>query len=264
MARLQPASNSAPPVAALPLRPVADLFVTNLRLLDLDRKPDWPGITPRTFSTKDSQQNQKQRIRCVEWALFRLFEIWDADEARDNGVLGRESTLRKTMLDECKGDKLVEILVVFSTAVLRKRSLLPLAIAHRAALTRLLQRKEQMRERVREFKNLLDTKSAQLQERWDKCSKTQLASVSAAEEAQAKKTLHENWPGHSKWPETLLYGDDTEAGDQLLHQPFQDVWRVVMSGGTLQPAEETVGLLQNLEQRISNQAERLQKWQAFR
>ncbi len=59
------------------------LFVTNLRLLDLDRRPDWPGITEQTFSTKDAQQNQKNRIRCVEWALFRLFELWDPVETRD-------------------------------------------------------------------------------------------------------------------------------------------------------------------------------------
>lgn len=59
------------------------LFVTNLRLLDLDKRSDWPGITVQTFSTRDAQQNQKNRLRCVEWALYRLFEIWDAEEARD-------------------------------------------------------------------------------------------------------------------------------------------------------------------------------------
>lgn len=36
-----------------------------------------------TFTTKDSQQNIKKRIQCVEWALFRLFEIWDPEEARE-------------------------------------------------------------------------------------------------------------------------------------------------------------------------------------
>lgn len=61
------------------------LFLTNLRLLDLDRRQDWPGITPVTFATKDSQQNIKKRIQCVEWALFRLFEIWDPEEAREVG-----------------------------------------------------------------------------------------------------------------------------------------------------------------------------------
>lgn len=56
------------------------LFLTNLKLLDLDQRDDWPDITAVTFSTKDAQQNQKKRIQCVEWALYRLFEIWDPEE----------------------------------------------------------------------------------------------------------------------------------------------------------------------------------------
>lgn len=54
------------------------LFVTNLRLLDLDLRPDWPNITVQTFSSKNA--DQKQRIGGVEWSLFRLFEIWDPEE----------------------------------------------------------------------------------------------------------------------------------------------------------------------------------------
>jgi len=64
--------------------PLADLFVTNLRLLDLDKRPDWPDIDPKTFSSKDVLgQNQKARIRCCEWALYRLFEIWDPEDTKD-------------------------------------------------------------------------------------------------------------------------------------------------------------------------------------
>lgn len=56
------------------------LFVTNLRLLDLDLRADWPGISVQTFSSKNA--DQKQRIGGVEWALFRLFEIWDPQDTR--------------------------------------------------------------------------------------------------------------------------------------------------------------------------------------
>lgn len=59
------------------------LFLRNLRLLDLDRREDWPGISAVTFSTKDTQQNQKKRIQCVEWALYHLFTIWDPEESRN-------------------------------------------------------------------------------------------------------------------------------------------------------------------------------------
>lgn len=59
------------------------LFVANLRLLDLDLADDWPDITVHTFTTKDAQQNQKKRTQCTEWALFRLFELWDPEETRE-------------------------------------------------------------------------------------------------------------------------------------------------------------------------------------
>lgn len=54
------------------------LFVTNLRLLDLDLRRDWPNISTQTFSARNA--DQKQRIGGTEWALFRLFEIWDPTE----------------------------------------------------------------------------------------------------------------------------------------------------------------------------------------
>ena len=60
--------------------PVSDakLFMTNLRLLDLDQQPDWPNLTVQTLSSRTA--DQKQRIGGVEWALFRLFEIWNLDD----------------------------------------------------------------------------------------------------------------------------------------------------------------------------------------
>lgn len=76
-------------MASTTFRPsLAELFVSNLRLVDLDVRSDWPDITAKSFSSKDPQnQNQKTRIRCTEWALYRLFELWDADETRDVRLL---------------------------------------------------------------------------------------------------------------------------------------------------------------------------------
>lgn len=68
------------------------LLLANLRLLDLDLHTDWPGITIQALSTRD----QKQRIRCVEWALFRLFELWDPEETRDVS-LNRSITQRQSL-----------------------------------------------------------------------------------------------------------------------------------------------------------------------
>ena len=59
------------------------LLLTNLHLLDLDRRDDWPSLTAQTFTNKNSLQNEKTRIHCVEWAFYRLFEIWDLAETKD-------------------------------------------------------------------------------------------------------------------------------------------------------------------------------------
>lgn len=53
------------------------VFIRNLKLLRLDQREDWPDITLRSLSP--SSQNQRQRIRLVEWALFYLFTIWDPE-----------------------------------------------------------------------------------------------------------------------------------------------------------------------------------------
>lgn len=72
----QPGTTS-PPAASSPI----PVFLTNLRLLDFDLLPDWPGITPDIFtSPATGVQGQKKRIHCVEWSLFHLFELWDAEE----------------------------------------------------------------------------------------------------------------------------------------------------------------------------------------
>ncbi len=65
------------------------VFLKNLRLLNLDQRCDWPSICTESFSTKGAQQNQKHRIRCTEWALYRLFEIWDVEETHEVGTKSR-------------------------------------------------------------------------------------------------------------------------------------------------------------------------------
>ncbi|OCK73968.1 hypothetical protein K432DRAFT_430290 [Lepidopterella palustris CBS 459.81] len=299
------------------------LFLTNLRLLDLDLQPDWPSITTQTFATQNAQQNQKNRIRCVEWALVRLFELWDVEEMRDklqpffppleplqslnlraalyrclnelkkNGVLGRESVLRKTMLDECKGDKFMEILALFSTAVLKKAvtggnhatkrglvknlatapilstyqqgSLLPLAIAHRAHLRAILRRKDEQRFRYTKFAELLETKTEQINQRNEEIQTTRNArkSVSQADAVSIKKQLRENWIGDKKWLDTVLHGDESQTEDAFLNASFRDVWRTVESGGSLNEQSNHGGLLDDLESRVKQQQTRLQRWKSF-
>ncbi|KAJ4989955.1 hypothetical protein SVAN01_04602 [Stagonosporopsis vannaccii] len=299
------------------------LFVTNLHLLDLDLREDWPSITTQTFSAKNA--DQKQRISGTEWALFRLFEIWDPAETsqklrpffppleplqslnlraalyrclndlKKNGVLGRESVLRKTMLDECKGDKFYEVIALFSTAVLKKvlasrggndtntavarklataamlssdeqRSLLPLAIAHKAALVNVLRRKQETRRRLTEFEATLDSKAIDINKRIRKCMDTPRAKRPAVPQREAdafKRQLADNWIGNQKWLGVMLHGEQAQAGDAFLNTHFEKVWHMVERGRKLEDAAPEAGLLEDLQSRVQEQQTRLQKWKVF-
>lgn len=314
--------------------------MTNLRLLDFDLRDDWPDISVQTFSAKNA--DQKQRISGTEWALFRLFEIWDVDETaqvhlcfsiakypianspqklqpffppleplqslnlraalyrslnelKKNGLLGRDSVLRKTMLDECKGEKFYEILAIFSNAVLKKvlasrkssntsptvarklatssvlsssqqKSLLPLAIAHKASLTNILKRKEEKRRKYLDFEELLDAKADDINRRIRRTKETPRAKKPAVPQREAdavKRQLKDNWIGDQKWLEVMLHGDDVQTQDAFLHSRFDKVWRMVEAGKQLQEVVPEAGLLQNLQARVQEQQDRLKKWKTF-
>ncbi|KAF5849659.1 hypothetical protein GGP41_005143 [Bipolaris sorokiniana] len=314
-------ANNAKPQQLNPM-PASDirLFVTNLRLLDFDLRDDWPDITVQTFSAKNA--DQRQRIAGTEWALFRLFEIWDPSETaqpffppleplqslnlraaffrclnelKKNGVLGRESVLRKTMLDECKGDKFYEILAIFSNVTLKKvlavrdrggrdgavarrlatapmlpvdqqQSLLPLAIAHRAALVNVLKKKEEKRRKYMEFEAMLDKKADDINRHIRKCKDTpraQKPAVSQKEAEAVKRQLKDNWIGNQKWLNVMLHGEETHTGDAFLNTRFDKVWYMVEKGRKLEDVAPETGLLENLQSRVQEQQERLQKWKDF-
>ena len=75
--------------------PQLSLFLANLRLLDLDLLPGWPNISAETFAIAGmGAQGQKKRVKCVEWALFQLFSLWDPEETRNVGDASQERTAR--------------------------------------------------------------------------------------------------------------------------------------------------------------------------
>ena len=271
-------------------------LITNLKLLDLDLLDDWPSITLQKFSAHNAPHVQKQRIRCVEWALYRLFERWDPEETanvrvflwylcllleitntfkqklqpffppleplqslnlraaifrclndlKKRDLLGRYIVLRKTMLDECKGDKFEEALGAFSTLVLKKvvaaeasntdcsarrlglarrlgprdKELLePIVIAHRASLMTQLRRKGKLKSRLGEFDRVLKVKKQELDRKAQSLqhSKNDQASITGIEgEAvrrsmsratiKLKKDIGRQWKGDLTWVTTILEG----------------------------------------------------------
>ncbi|KAK4449891.1 HAUS augmin-like complex subunit 6 N-terminus-domain-containing protein [Podospora aff. communis PSN243] len=321
-----PPSPTATPTSA----PNISLFLTNLRLLDLDLYPDWPDISASTFGTRDAAQGQKRRIQCVEWALYRLFTLWDPDEARDklqpffppldqvqslnlraallrslehakkNGVLGRDAVVRKTMLDECKGERLEEVLAAFSSAVLKKLvmeqqlnepefpalaqtlalenrgysgergELVTLILAHKFSLRRKLESKDRARARYDDFSQLMKVKESCIARRRAEARAAQEEGQSQGDISEDMKldvwrTVRNNWSGNERWMETLLYGDSHTRKDGVLSTPFDRIWRRVESGRLCELEDsKSEGLLKQLDGRVKSQKERLEKWQGFR
>ncbi|KAI0525881.1 HAUS augmin-like complex subunit 6 N-terminus-domain-containing protein [Xylaria bambusicola] len=323
---------SAPLLSKLPQIPTCTsnvlLFLTNSRLLDLDHEPDWPDITPTTFSARDALGGQKKRIQCVEWALYQLFCLWDHNEAQNklrpfyppadqvqsinlraalvrsleaakrNGVLGRDVLIRKTMLDECKGERLEEVLAVFSSAVLKKQvaeralnsgleyrptvsesislenwgytgdrtELNGLLLAHKVSLKSILRKKGTARQKYRDFAELLAMKERGLSRRREQAKHTaqdKAIEIPDTDKAEVRRILRNHWTGNEQWVEGLLDSSSSQKRG-LLSTPFNDVWRGVQTGNITDLEEHTTGLLEQLEQRVDHQKSRLRKWEDFR
>ncbi|KAI0593644.1 HAUS augmin-like complex subunit 6 N-terminus-domain-containing protein [Biscogniauxia sp. FL1348] len=305
------------------------LFLTNLRLLDLDQEPDWPDITPATFAAKDAAGGQKKRIQCVEWALYQLFLLWDhtetqnklrpfyppvdqvqsinlraallrcLEQAKKNGILGRDVLIRKTMLDECRGERLEEVLAVFSSVVLKKlvaeralnsgseyrptisenlalqnwgysgdrTELNGLLLAHKASLASLLTKKNAARARYHDFEELLSSKERELTQRKEQAKvATQSDSVEVSDRAKAevRRIMRTNWAGNEQWVDCLLFNETRSRKDNLLGARFEDVWAGVQSGKIAEFEDRNVGLLEQLDNRVRLQKTRLEKWDGFR
>ncbi|EEA21145.1 hypothetical protein EYB25_008606 [Talaromyces marneffei] len=290
------------------------IFLRNVHLLQLDQQPDWPGLSRKLFS--GGQKTQTQRVKSVEWVLYQLFLLWDPSETKNklrpffppleplqsinlraalfralsdlkkNGYLGRETTVRKTMLDDCKGPKFEEVLAVFSTAVLRKvicesqrepglrlaftksltdieleEQLVPLIIAHHASLSNTRQEQFIIRESHDHFSKLLDEKARELSLR------------SKRKPRQAEESPHldrlandvkANWLGGRNLADTLLTGGSTIEKDLFLELSFEKAWSRARKGTMNQLSRSSnADLLQDLDTCLENQRRRLKRLKEF-
>ena len=295
--------------------------------------------------SKNTLQNEKIRIQCVEWAFYRLFEIWDPGETKDvrpysytlklcslltfrqqklgpffpalvplqslnlraalfrclnelkkNGILSKEVIVRKTFFEHCKGERIQELLVSFSTLVLRKvlaagqggraciaarlataknvtaneqKSFLPLAIAHRASLTAILNKKKDLRAQYKDFGLTLNMKEQELDQRFEAVVSTQdlldKNPIPDHKVARVSSILEKNWHGDSRPLEVIAQGEEQGMKDTLLDNSFSEIWPRVSAGsfdGTTGTSWQ--GLLQDLETRVANQEARLTDWRNFK
>lgn len=200
------------------------------------------------------------------------------------------------MLDECKGDKLEEVLAAFSSIVLHKlvaaeqhggtsaarrlalmaslsleeqKSLLPLAIAHRASLINILRQKSRLRSRYQEFHHLLDIKEKELSRREQALNLPYEGNndvISKSDKIQEIKQQFEiHWQGDPRWKDVLFNGDEQGSHDPLLDIPFSKIRSHVVDGSL--SGLDSFGnqsLIQNLDIRVKSQAARLERWKTFR
>ena len=204
--------------------------------------------------------------------------------------------VRKSFFDDCRGERIQELLISFSTVVLRKvlaagqggrpciaarlataqsvtakehKSFLPLAIAHRASLTALLHQKKDLRERYKNFGRTLDAKEQELDRRFEAVVSTQdyldKNPIPDNTVARVSKLFEKNWQGDSKLEEVIAQGEEHGMMDSLLDKPFSETWLQV-SAGTFDGATGTSwqSLLQDLEERVASQEARLTDWRKFR
>ncbi|KAI7471187.1 hypothetical protein KC351_g12264 [Hortaea werneckii] len=295
------------------------LFATNLRLLGLDTHPDCPALL--TLHTFTNPTDSRTRIRTSEFALYHLFRLYHPATAADklrpfyppleplqsvnlraalfrcldtlkkNGVLGRETVLRKSMLDECQGEKFWELCLAFSALVLRKSVLereqkgadefgipiaerlgtasglrrnekdvlTPLAIAHRVSLSRGLDERERKKQAFARLYDVLVEKEAELARRKEKVQQTasgladQVASVEGVEQSVKK-----GWHGNRELQKVLINGDTSAGADAVLTRPLHKI-----TATDRETHATDRGLLENLTYSATRQQHRVRKWQSM-
>lgn len=200
------------------------------------------------------------------------------------------------MLDECKGERLEEVLAVFSNAVLKHvvaqnsdsrdavaqklalekfsytgvpDSLSTLVLAHQFSLKKTLERKDQARKQYTDFSELMSLKGKHLTTRHEQLKAAievdeSTEFISKAETYALQDRVRKNWYGSNEWLESVMHGDGRYEDDGLLTRQFGTVWKKVESGHLDEiVGKRRNGLLEQLDARVREQSERLKKWQSF-
>jgi hypothetical protein len=209
---------------------------------------------------------------------------------KKNGDLGREIVIRKTMLDDCRGEKFEELLAGFSTAVLRKlvavsadetlwnpaiglstatamtptdyQNLLPLILAHQTSLATAGRRYARVRDVYDRFSQLLDNKKVALTDLANK-QPDELGDLQSDPEELVRE-LQTNWLGSEKWATALLEGGSESSTDAFLELPFSEALaRATDSADGNISKGLKQDLVLDLEARILLQRSRLHKWHEY-
>lgn len=201
------------------------------------------------------------------------------------------------MLDECKGERMEEVLAAFSSAVLKhvialetaqdgehhapaldlaleergyksdNTDLVTMVWAYKASLHHVLRTKDSANAKYRDFSELLSIKErsiARKNETIQALEQNGGKTISDDAKLEMWRTIRNNWSGNERWMEALFRGDSSAKKDTLLETPFDKVWRRVQQGRLAELEEKGSGLLEQLDTRVQTQRQRLEKWEEFR
>ncbi|KAG9590746.1 hypothetical protein KCU77_g9686, partial [Aureobasidium melanogenum] len=199
------------------------------------------------------------------------------------------------MLDDCKGEKFEEVLLLFSAIVLRKQLLSfrrnqpssigrnialsknidkrelgtinTLLLAYRASLAKTLQSRATLDLTLNDFRTSLYEKTNDYHQRHLMLLETQNASsgtLPPKTEELIRRELRQNWVGSIEGCDALLAGAKVASADAYMDSRFDELWQHFRQGTTPQVPPERISLLETLQSRVVEQNDRLRMWKAYK
>jgi len=218
-------------------------------------------------------------------------------DLKRGGLLDRKCLLRKSMLDDCKGEKFENLLFLFSAAVLRRvvmrrtengqplpvafrlatatklelaelELLLPLAIAYEISLRAALVQRQDNDIIVQELGRTLAAKQLIVAHRKEQARKSlkeheRSLKAAGANVTLTKKQLQHDHIGDQRWLNVIFSGDNTQAADDLLEDSFENILAHTKVGESFKYDNKPDSLLADLNKRVREQQSRLELWRSF-
>ena len=202
------------------------------------------------------------------------------------------------MMDECRGERLEEVLASFSAAVLRKvvaeeveasgehpalalslalekrgyqddkKEILGLILAYKVSLGKFRDGRREAGAKYKDFADLMAVKERGLARKREAAKHKEQtgSSKSVSDDArhEMRRTVRNNWSGNERWMETLLHGAADAGRDGPFAMAFDRVWRRVEQSRLSELEAADTSLLEQLDGRVRMHKERLEKWQSYR
>ncbi|OQO02567.1 hypothetical protein B0A48_12095 [Cryoendolithus antarcticus] len=280
------------------------LYLTTLRLLDIHTSPSAPQLSNTAFTT-----DSRSRLRATEFSLYHLFRLYSPsltaekltpffppleplqsvnlraalfrclEGLRKDGVLGPGLVLRKSMLEECAGERWWEVCCAFGGVVLGKvtrdrrqgkcidmigkmgaEEKQVMALAMGVGLGGVVRQRRNMRQTYGETSEVLSSKEEDLQVRGLTVRERGRKPRDAKQEGRLRSLdehLTRSWIGDEDLKRVLLDCGGHDAEDAVFLQTTTDF----MTGNGATQREDQRIAVGNLEQRAKAQSTRMQQWQ---